>query len=341
MGGITVTTREEMIEQGYITVREHPEDPNWKIYNYTDKAVYERVWNEHTLECRGLIEAHGEVIARPFAKFFNVGEYPEGELDLQERYWAYDKADGSLGILYEAPDGKYAIATRGSFASDQAVWATNWLREYYPDHIPAAGMTEMFEIVYPDNRIVLDYQGWEGLIYLGSSVINEKGVYYPADVSTPPGFRAVDLLNTDTLESLLTMEPRKNAEGLVLFSVSGSRMLKIKQEDYIKRHKLVSNFNERTVWNTFTNVLNMGEWQEYIAALPDEFQIEAEEIVEKYIKQMVEIAVKAGKYHQMIPLGLPRKEFADYAKSYEHPGLIFAIEDGKPIYPIIERMIRP
>ena len=42
-----------------------------------------------------------------------------------------DKMDGSLGILYRRPDGVCAIATRGSFASDQALEANKIWSESY------------------------------------------------------------------------------------------------------------------------------------------------------------------------------------------------------------------
>src|SRR5439155_17561955 len=46
----------------------------------------------------------------------------------------------SLGILYPTPEG-HAIATRGSFASEQALHATEVLREKYAAFEPPAGHT--------------------------------------------------------------------------------------------------------------------------------------------------------------------------------------------------------
>ena len=103
----------EMIEAGYIQVKKHS-DADLFIYNYSPKAQYDRIWNEATLACRGLIlDGDGNIIARPFQKFFNLGEF-EGQYLPASVFEVYDKLDGSLGITYQL-NGKWQIATRGSF----------------------------------------------------------------------------------------------------------------------------------------------------------------------------------------------------------------------------------
>jgi hypothetical protein len=39
-----------------------------------------------------------------------------------------EKLDGVLGILYPE-NNKVAISSRGSFTSEQAIWATGWMRQ--------------------------------------------------------------------------------------------------------------------------------------------------------------------------------------------------------------------
>lgn len=334
-----MVTRQDMIDQGYIRVREHPEDPSYKIYSYTEKAQYEKVWNEHTIECRGLIERGGEVIARPFPKFFNYGEHPEGSLDLDKTYTAYDKADGSLGIVYIAPDGLPAVATRGSFNSEQAIWATKWLREQHPEYRPMKHTTELFEIIYPDNRIVLDYGGFEGLIYLGSMDTRDNDYYEPHN-KPPEGFKVVELIAKGTLKELLALPPRNNAEGVVLVCPWPDTLIKVKQDDYIALHKIVTNFTERNVWRMFYDN-GEEEWQDYLAKLPDEFAQDAVDIVFTYSNAICKEEMDARHFWETIPTGLHRREFAEYAKKYKDPSLIFAIEDGKDLHTIIEKRIRP
>ena len=74
----------------YITIKEHPDDKNIVILNYTENAVFERRWNNETMSSRGLIldltEAKNNgivyILARPFSKFFNYGENSEYEKDI-------------------------------------------------------------------------------------------------------------------------------------------------------------------------------------------------------------------------------------------------------------------
>lgn len=95
------------IEKKLISEQSHPEDPDVRIFNYTQVCQYEKAWDDVTRNCRGLIMnvKTGEVLARPFPKFFNYQEHlangwpiPDGEPVITE------KMDGSLGILYVLND---------------------------------------------------------------------------------------------------------------------------------------------------------------------------------------------------------------------------------------------
>ena len=106
---------EKHIDAGYVKATRHPTAP-LTIYNYTNRAQFDRVWNDTTRTCRGLIVHDDDtIVARPFRKFFNHGEVdeiPGGPVRV------LDKLDGSMGVLYHDGDG-WAIATRGSFTSEQ------------------------------------------------------------------------------------------------------------------------------------------------------------------------------------------------------------------------------
>ncbi|MEM1009354.1 MAG: RNA ligase, partial [Myxococcota bacterium] len=164
---MNTTVLQAMIAKQYIKVQKHP-DKALYIYNYTPKAQYDRVWNEWTLACRGLImEETGKVVARPFEKFFNLGEM-ESQVIPDEPFEVYEKMDGSLGILYWS-EGMPYMASRGSFDSDQALKANEMLQRQYKAALgklnPAH--TYLFEIIYPENRIVVDYGTTEALVLLG------------------------------------------------------------------------------------------------------------------------------------------------------------------------------
>jgi RNA ligase. len=126
------------------------------LFNYTARATYENTWNAVEVASHGLI-VHwpgAQLAALPFPKFFNVGQRPDTALDELGVHpgpvEVTSKLDGSLGILYRSSDG-FAVATRGSFTSPQAVWATEHLRTHYDLSALPDDVTLLFEIVYPDN----------------------------------------------------------------------------------------------------------------------------------------------------------------------------------------------
>lgn len=156
----------ELVDQKYISVQKHPEDDLY-IYNYTQRCQFDRHWTPETLICRGLIlDKSGKIIARPFKKFFNLSEHQADDMpDIPlEDFNAYKKLDGSLGILYWINDTPY-IATRGSFVSEQAIWATKIFRKFANYNFFQREYTYLFEIVVSWNRIVVQYD-WEGLALL-------------------------------------------------------------------------------------------------------------------------------------------------------------------------------
>jgi len=117
------------VEAGLITMHKHP-FLDLEICNYTAKTQYNKMWDNYTLMCRGLIlDSQHNIIAKPFPKFFNLNETPETSRSNlpNEIPKISEKLDGVLGILYPEKN-KVAISSRGSFTSDQAIWATGWMR---------------------------------------------------------------------------------------------------------------------------------------------------------------------------------------------------------------------
>lgn len=319
------------IADGWVTERPHPLF-DLKIYNYTPKAQYERMWNDVTMNCRGLIvDGTDLVVARPFKKFFNYGEDDHGlDLDLDTPVSAYDKADGSLGIIYPTPEGNVEVATRGSFESEQAKWATAWVEAkglVADDFFLIDKITHLCEIVYRENRIVLDYGDFEGLIGLASVEIETGKVWdcfpsfaFDRYVQPFPGLRILG----DALE----MSPRENAEGLVL-RLGDSTHLKIKQEDYVRLHRIVSGLSEKTVWEA----LKDGKEEELKENVPDEMYEWFENVCQSFEKAAFDIATQVMIEHaevvSRLPEGYTRKEFAKEAIKSDVRGHLFLYEDRK------------
>jgi RNA ligase len=246
---LDATSLVRAIHDGHVRVQYHPTEP-LAIYNYTERCQFERAWSVVTETCRGLIinGLTGEVVARPFAKFYNYGEHPDGALDLTAPAEVTNKLDGSLGIVYREPStGQLAVATRGSFTSEQARHATRLLRSRYPEFEPPPGMTCLFEVIYPANRIVLDYNDLDDLVLLSAVDMATGESVGPDWVSGWSGPHA-ETFTAATLADALALPPRQNAEGVVVRMIDTGVRVKIKQADYVTLHRIITSTSARTVW---------------------------------------------------------------------------------------------
>lgn len=341
---------EARIDAGYVSRRTHPEFPNLVIVNYTDRCQFDGAWDEVTTRARGVIydAETREVLALPIKKLFNYGQ-GDAQYNLDAPIvGAFDKLDGSLGVGYRAPDGSYRIATRGSFDSEQARHANAWLAAnpqskaatLLADAIGAV-TTPLFEIIYPDNRIVIDYQGRDEVVFLGhvDRMPQWAGKFYPE----------LELASDEdprTLRETLTLAPRDNAEGWVVW-LDRTTAVKIKYEKYVELHRAISNMTPKEAWRQ----LRAGTFDEFAEALPDEFHdwvkgIERE-LMDEFEAAWSEASGRTHElrlFHNQVIGGRPRRELAEWVKREVRPeirGLVFGMLDHKDISDSIWRMLEP
>lgn len=339
-----------MLDQKYIRENTHP-TLDLKIINYTEKAQYDNEWNTVTAQCRGLIvNSEGTVIARPFDKFLNYGQNPHANSEwyentnrdytlMDERVIATDKMDGSLGILWDYK-GEQGIATRGSFTSEQAIHATELWKSKYGFRVNAA-WTYMFEIVYPSNRIVLDYGDMDELVLLGVRDIEEGSVLLPDDVVTWKGPKT-QTFSYKTLREALEAPQRPNAEGMVLYFPDLDYRIKLKQDDYVALHKIVTGLTKRRVWE---NMKEGRTLEELCEVVPDEWHDWLWEVTEDldaaFTLESNKISLAYSAIKWALPEDFTRKAFAEKARTTEYPGFMFDILDGKDISAKVWDLIRP
>ena len=342
----------DAVIDGRVTARRHP-SLHYTIFNYSPEVQYSNHWDDVTLNCRGLIlDDNFEIIARPWRKFFNLGQV-DLPIQFDTPVEIMDKVDGSLGILY--PDlpgivGKFSIATRGSFESEQAqhatfVWKMRY-EDYYNDPAESEVLkdyTILFEIVYPSNRIVLDYQDMDDLVILGA-VEKETGYYVgptaAANMIAWPG-PVVEVMPYKTLSDALGHMERPNAEGYVIRS--HNFMVKLKQPDYLELHKLVTNASPKTVWEQ----LRAGKSKEQIiSAFPDEFHTYIgsmiDPLLEKFDARGQEIFENWSKLIDTLYDTKPtRKDYALLFKGHRDAKYYFLLLDDKPIRDVLWTELKP
>lgn len=308
------------------------------LFNYTAIAQYQKRWNFFERVSRGLImDAYsGEVVARPFDKFFNFGEREEsiGEID-----HITEKMDGSLGILYW--NKGYKIATRGSFTSDQAIWATEQLEKYDLNYM-SPDLTLLFEIIYPENRIVVNYGDRKDLVLLAARN-RFTGVYVPheyveqfaklAGFNTPKTYNFTDFKQMIVAASALSA----NEEGWVVKTKDGER-IKFKGEAYVLAHRVATGV-------TFKNVLEAieaGVLDNIINGVPDEFLGQIKEWKFQIEREIATTRMNVNGSLAAAPQG-SQKDFAMWVKKY-YPddkamqAYLFAARAGKDITGLIYKL---
>lgn len=315
---------------GFVVRQNHPKADLF-IYNYSPKAQYERVWNEVTLNCRGLImDGAMNVVARPFQKFFNLGEH-ENQLIPNEPFEVYEKMDGSLGILYWHNNQPH-IATRGSFTSDQSVKANVILHEKYGHVLPLLNpaKTYLFEIIYPENRIVVDYGSTEDLVLLSVVDIATGLEDTLPDVGFPIVKRYSGINDINQLQAL----EENNREGFVIRFAGGLRY-KVKFKEYICIHRIITQVSNISIWEYLRagNTLD-----ELLDRVPDEFYSWVKKTNADLLSAYAEIENTA--LAEFKDLG-DRKETALYFQQCSYPAILFSMLDKRDYSDAIWKMLRP
>lgn len=318
------------IENKLVSVQKHSYADLY-IHNYTAKAQYDRVWDEITLQCRGLItDGKGKIVARPFHKFFNLEELGKSQLPT-EPFEVFEKMDGSLGILYWVEDTPY-IATRGSFNSEQADIGTHILYTQYSYLIDELNKehTYLFEIIYPANRIVVDYKGERDLVLL-AVIETATG----KELSLPNiGFTKVKQYKGIKDYTKLSELEKPNREGFVIKFASGLRV-KVKFEEYVRLHRVITGVSTKSVWEYLSEGRDL---QEMLDRVPDEFYDWVKETEKELTGKFVEIAEQCRRDFKELP---SRKETALYFNTCQYPKILFSMLTGKDYAKQIWKLVKP
>jgi RNA ligase len=331
------------IDRGLLEKNEHPTLP-LAIYNYSRECQFSRQWDEITLNMRGtVLDNEGNVVARAFPKFFNLEEHKADEIP-NEPFDVFEKMDGSLGILFHYADTRH-FATKGSFSSDQAIRGREMLEKYSYENL-MTGCTYLFEIIYPENRIVVSYD-FEDLVLL-AIIDNSDGYEYDihSDILDSPGFRLVKKYDGVQDYKELKKIIANNSEGFVIRFKSGFR-LKIKGEEYVRLHRLLTNFSNVDIWELLKNKQDLGD---FLDRVPDEFDLWVRNIISELKRKYSGIEESAHDAYSSFFLTRPdfpkesgKKEYALWVKEQRKDlqGILFCIYDEKDYSDYIWKMIRP
>jgi RNA ligase len=356
------------LEKDLLIKQKHPTKDLW-ILNYSKTCQYSRAWDEVTLSCRGLVvNGAGTIVARPFSKFFNKEEH-EARVDAEglftdgegvEAYLksdtigtiptdlpfeVFEKMDGSLGLLFYY--NGWEFASRGSFTSEQADKGaelinrmTVYLYGLSKDH------TYIFEIIYPENRIVIDYGTVEKLVLLGviETVTGEEMSYDEVLGRFVNKFEIVPRYDGIKDFTLLKGMEEDNKEGFVVLFSNGFRM-KVKFEEYCRLHAIVTNVSNKIIWK---HLMNDESFEDLLDRVPDEFYDwvfkTKKELEDAY--HLIERTCHGYMGNTMIDLckldrKVTKKDFALKVKDHKYSGILFTIWDKKDYSQTIWKLVKP
>jgi putative RNA ligase len=247
---LDVERLQRYINDGYVMTNHHPYLP-LTLYCYSRKAIWEDLWDDVTIRTRGLIvdDDTQEIVARPFEKFFNIDTAGRPETYSQNlphdnfRPLMTEKIDGSLGIMWSYK-GYYGIATKGSFVSEQAIWATTWIHEHLKTRPEfPSGTTPVFEIICEGIQHHVVHYGQDRLVLLGV-IDNETGVELPYHRLCQTAYNnLIECVRAYTLSVAdAVFQDRPNHEGYVaswIFQDAPPFRIKLKHQTFLKNQRLL------------------------------------------------------------------------------------------------------
>ncbi|MES2462734.1 MAG: RNA ligase [Armatimonadota bacterium] len=214
-------------------------------------------WEADELRFRSIVldGKTGQVLSSGWPKFFNQGEWPDhdsaiaAELETGQAVITH-KHDGSLIIRSVLPDGRILFRTRDTFDGGKfAPLAEAVAQAKYPALLDPAFWPHgslLFEYVGTGNQIVVRYAGDDDLVLLGAAAHGETDVIYLTyaelyTVASANGLRLVEIYDwsTGAISAILDLvRDWDTAEGVVVRSRDGQKLLKIKSAWYFAQHAL-------------------------------------------------------------------------------------------------------
>lgn len=248
---------------------------NYQVIDYV--FVNKDSFDHHDilLECRGIkFDLEGNLIARPFHKFFNVNEKESlDDIDFTKEHHILEKLDGSM-VHTCVLDNEVRLMTRKgitevSLFAEKEVFQDKDLRAkiYSQSHRTPSGFTLVFEYVSPNNRIVIQYKKPE--LYLLAVRELQSGRYLPRKevncIARKLGIKTPSKMKFNSLNEVSDLLDK---EGIVI-TFNDGHFLKMKADDYLMKHRAASYFDSK---KQIVNLVMSGAVDDQLSFFDDESQ---------------------------------------------------------------------
>lgn len=334
-------------ERHLVRIHQSPKFPHLRLLHYNEQAVYEKQWSEFCKACRGVVVDlnNKKLLTTPFFKFWNLTEAPGpsyAECQAFGEFTASEKLDGSMILVFwDQESSQVHATTKGSFDSEQGVWATQWARANLPNELQAAptltNYTLMFEMVQYSNKIVVDYaqRGYkEGLYLIGVRHNQSEKLFNYEEVQEFAKQYGLMTMQTYSFPSLdAVVEHTKglpwSEEGYVLRFNTNGIMVKVKGSEYLRVHRFISNLEDKNL----LECLIAGQEKEILSSCPEEYRHEVISACENYRKAALELQSEVYTLFAQAPKET-RKDFALWVKSHvdsDKQKYLFTLMDQKPL----------
>lgn len=211
-------------------------DAKWSSEN---KIYRSSVWSKQ-----------GELLSAGLKKFVNLGELPDIFPPPKNLNYAtiVEKLDGSC-LICDWVNDKFSMKTRGTYSYKQL---ENWqdfefvAEKYNLEKIAKIyrGYTLLFEIVSPNQRIVLDY-GNEADAYLigiinkrDYSLLSQAYLDFTAEIYGLKRPKKYEFTDLDELVKYI--KAAENIEGVCIYTDGDQVIFKLKSEFYLAAHRMKS-----------------------------------------------------------------------------------------------------
>ena len=315
-------------EELKILVKVHPEYNN--LYQFKYNQIESQMSNSVVQQCRGVVldrDQNWKVVCHIFNKFFNLHELHAALIDWNTAK-VFSKEDGSLIQVFWY-DGEWQMTTSGSpdgsgnvgdygFTFRDLFWdCWNDLKYQLPEN---KDLSYAFELCTKYNRIVVNHDK-SRIVFLGARH-NEYGYeLWPQHIGQFYNWEIVkqfDFGYTDEIEIALQKMDGMQQEGFVVFD--GTNRVKMKCEDYVRKHRLVSSMSQRNL----IDIIRQNETEELLAYFPewekehDNLKIEYESLVHS-----IESVYNKSKNIRS------QKDFARAIKTHRFSGCMFQLRNKK------------
>lgn len=273
----------KLVKDGYIRVQRHPQLP-LSIYTYTQKTEVERNWIPETRMARGLVlDDSGRIVINCVPKFFNAGQ-PDAENVAFEDCYITAKEDGYMIQIINDHEYGLIVTSKGSFEGKYAQTA-------YKLVLDSLGEDKLVEDILFCCELLMDFPGDEAIIVTKHGNVpklkcwavrfNDGSELFPTSVKLPAFLTPVESFTPTRARKYLE---KSGIEGVVLCDIETRARVKIKTQEFIERHRFISNITPKNIWERLKNGETLVDMN-----IPDEFLPQVKPIYEKIVSDYRQI----------------------------------------------------